>query len=97
MEVAMPDIKDLIVRKPTEEEIEKCKTWPIWTCDPSEFDWDYTQTETCLVMEGSVTVTDRPAGEESVAFGPGDLVVFPVGLKCVWKVSQAVRKHYDFS
>ena len=97
MEVKMAMIKDVIVRRPAAEEIARYQSWPIWTCEPSEFDWDYTQTETCLLLEGSVTVTDRPDSGESVSFGPGDLVVFPVGLKCVWKVKEAVRKHYDFS
>ena len=93
----MPTAKDVVVKRPTEEETATCKNWPIWTCEPSKFDWDYTQSETCLVLEGEVTVTDRPEGAESVSFGPGDLVVFPVGLKCIWNVKGAVRKHYNFS
>ena len=93
----MPDINDVIVRKPTDEEKSTCSAWPIWTCEPSEFDWDYTQTETCLVIEGEVTVTNRPAGENSVSFGPGDLVVFPFGLSCIWKISKPVKKYYEFS
>ena len=93
----MPTIKDVVVRKPDDAEKADCQTWPIWACEPSEFDWDYTQTETCLVIEGEVTVTDRPAGEDSVSFGPGDLVVFPVNLQCIWKITKPVRKHYNFS
>ena len=92
----MPTVKDVIIRKPNEEENAECKAWPIWACEPSEFDWDYTQTETCLLLEGSVTVSDRPDSSESVTFGPGDLVVFPTGLKCVWNIKEAVRKHYNF-
>ena len=93
----MATAKDIVVKKPTEEETATCKSWPTWTCEPSVFDWDYTQSETCLVLEGEVTVTDRPEGEVSVSFGPGDLVVFPVGLKCIWNVKGAVKKHYKFS
>ena len=93
----MPTVKDVVVRKPTPQEAAKCKKWPIWTCKPSSFDWEYTQTETCLILEGRVTVTDQPAGQDSVSFGPGDLVIFPVGLQCIWTVTEAVRKHYDFS
>ena len=93
----MPTVKDVVVKKPTEEETATCKGWPIWTCEPNKFDWDYTQSETCLVLEGEVTVSDRPEGGESVSFGPGDLVVFPLGLKCIWDVKGAVRKHYNFS
>ena len=93
----MPTAKDIVVRRPTAEEEQKCLAWPTWNCQPSQFDWDYTQTETCLVLEGRVTVTDRPVGADAVTFGPGDMVIFPVGLKCIWNVEQAVRKHYDFS
>jgi len=90
----MPTVKDIIVKKPSEEEVSKCKSWPIWECEPSVFDWSYTQTETCLLLEGRVTVSD---GTDSVSFGPGDLVVFPTGLDCTWQVTEAVKKHYNFS
>ena len=89
----MPTVEDIQVRKPTEDEIDRCKNWPIWTCDPSTFDWSYTQKETCLVIEGQVTVTDANG---SVTFGPGDLVEFPQDLDCVWNVQEAVKKHYRF-
>ena len=88
----MPTVKNVTVKKPSEEEIKTCKTWPIWTCQPSTFDWSYTQKETCLILEGQVTVTDT---ENSVSFGPGDLVVFPEDLDCTWNVQKAVRKHYN--
>lgn len=93
----MQSVKDIIVKKPTDEETARCKTWPIWSCDVSTFEWDYTQTETCLLIEGKVTVTDRPAGEDSVTFGAGDMVIFPVELACIWKIEEAVKKYYDFS
>lgn len=93
----MPAIKDITVTKPTEEQIAVCQQWPIWTSDPSKFDWEYTQTETCLIIEGKVTVSGAGESPESVTFGAGDLVVFPTGLKCVWNVEQAVKKHYNFT
>ena len=83
------------IRKPDEGELEKrgILSWPVWSCEPSAFDWSYSDRETCYILEGRVTVeTD----EGSVSFGPGDLVVFPEGLSCVWKVEEAVRKHYTF-
>ena len=70
------------------------KNWPIWTCDASSFDWTYDDKETCLLLEGEVTVT--PNGGEPVTFGAGDLVVFPAGMNCRWNVHKAVRKHYRF-
>ena len=92
----MPTVNDIEVTKPTPQQQSTCQNWPIWTCGVSEFDWDYTQKEKCLVLEGQVTVTDRPDSGRAVSFGPGDYVVFPVGLECVWKVTKPVRKHYDF-
>lgn len=92
----MPTVKDVIVRKPTAEEKTLCKKWPIWTCDASQFEWEYTQVEKCLIIEGRVAVADLPDSGNSVDFGPGDYVVFPNGLKCVWRVEKPVRKHYEF-
>ncbi len=90
----MPTVKDVVVRKPSKEEIDKCKKWPIWECEPKTFDWAYTQTETCLILEGEVTVSDS---QSKVSFSPGDLVIFPVDLECTWQVKKPVRKHYNFS
>ncbi len=89
----MPTVQDVIVKKPSEEEAAACKAWPTWKCEPSTFDWTYTEKETCLLLEGKVTVTD---GKDSVSFGPGDLVVFPEDLECTWNVQEAVTKHYNF-
>ena len=70
------------------------KAWSIWTCGISEFDWEYDTQESCLLLEGDVEVkTDF----ETVNFSAGDYVVFPKGLKCRWKVTRPVRKHYSFS
>jgi uncharacterized cupin superfamily protein len=93
----MPSIKDIIIKKPTPEETQTCKTWPIWQGEPSTFNWDYTQAETCLIIEGKATITARPATEESVTIQTGDLVIFPDELKCIWKIEQPIKKHYDFT
>ena len=63
-------------------------------CDASSFDWIYDDKETCLLVEGEVTVT--PEGGEPVRFASGDLVVFPAGMDCIWDVHKAGRKHYRF-
>ena len=68
-------------------------SWPIWTCGISEFDWEYDQQESCLLLEGNVEVS---SDIETVKFGSGDFVIFPKGLKCRWKVTSPVRKHYSF-
>ena len=84
------------INKLTESEIAKKKilSWPIWTCDVSEFDWEYSEQESCLLLEGEVEVS---GDFETVKFGVGDYVVFPKGLKCRWKVTRPVRKHYSFN
>ncbi len=92
----MPTVSDIIIRKPTAAESQQAASWPIWTHKADKFDWEYNETEKCLILEGRVTIYDRPATGKSVSFGPGDYVVFPVGLKCVWHILEAVKKHYDF-
>jgi hypothetical protein len=53
-------------------------SWPTWGCGVSTFPWTYDEQETCLLLEGDVSVT--PEGGEPVRFGAGDLVVFAAGL-----------------
>lgn len=68
--------------------------WPIWEKEESEFPWHYDERETCYLLEGNVTVT--AAGGVPVSFGADDLVTFPAGMSCIWKITRAVRKHYRF-
>ena len=84
------------IKKITQSEIAKNEilSWPIWACGVSEFDWEYSEQESCLLLEGEVEVS---SDFETVKFSAGDYVVFPRGLKCHWKVTKAVRKHYSFS
>ena len=88
-------MQTITVRKPDAKEIAAlgAKSWPVWGCPPSTFDWHYDSQETCLILEGQVTVE---APGQKVSFGPGDLVIFPEGLSCKWIVTQAVKKHYKF-
>ena len=81
---------EVIVRKPTVQEVTEMKSKPIWTCEVSEFDWYYDSEETCLIIEGEVVVK---YGGKSVSFAAGDYVVFPKGLPCVWQV----KKYYVFN
>ncbi len=70
------------------------RSWPIWEKEIAEFPWYYDEQEVCLFLEGDVQVT--PEGGEPVRFGKGDLVTFPQGMSCTWKVIKPVRKHYKF-
>jgi len=82
------------IHKPNEEEKQLAQAWPTWSKEASEFPWEYDQQETCLIIEGDVTVTNEQG--EKFDFGAGDWVVFPQGMKCTWKINKDVRKHYRF-
>ena len=85
-----------VVHNPSADQLQQLGVtdWPIWSCGVSCFPWTYDEQETCLLLEGDVTVT--PDGGEPVRFGAGDLVTFAAGLSCSWDVHAAVRKHYRF-
>jgi len=90
----MPKIK--VEHQPSEARLKELGIagWPIWTKEISEFPWTYDSEETCYFLEGDVEVT-CPDGE-TVSMGKGDLVTFPQGLSCTWKVRGPFRKHYKF-
>jgi uncharacterized cupin superfamily protein len=89
-------MKIKIERNPSEERLEELgiEKWPIWEKEVSEFPWHYDETETCYILEGSVIVT--PEGGQPVEIKKGDLVTFPKGMSCTWKITKAIRKHYNF-
>ena len=81
---------------PTEEELKKLnvKSWGTWEKEVSEFPWSYGDTETCYILEGEVEVVGKDG--EKIEFKKGDLVQFPKGLECTWKVKKPIRKYYSF-
>jgi uncharacterized cupin superfamily protein len=86
--------KIIIERNPDPARLEALgvKRWPIWSKEVSDFPWTYDGQEICYFLEGEVTVT--PEGGEPVTMGKGDLVTFPDGLSCRWRITKPVRKHY---
>jgi len=90
----MAEIK--IERNPTDARLAQLgvQRWPIWTKEVSTFPWSYDSAETCYILEGEIEVI--PAGGSPVRIGPGDLVTFPRGMDCTWRISKPVRKHYTF-
>ena len=70
-------------------------SWPIWEKEESEFPYTYDSEETCYILEGHIFVT--PEGGRPVEIRPGDLVVFPAGMNCTWRIVKRVRKHYNFA
>jgi len=73
--------------------IKDFQSWPIWSCKPSKFDWEYDQNEHCFIIEGKFMVIGP---ENTIHVSSGDYVIFPKGLRCVWKVEQTVKKYYKF-
>lgn len=82
------------IKKPTEEETKMAEGWSTWTKEVSEFPWSYDEKETCLILQGKAEVTTKDG--ETVSFGAGDFVVFPPGLECTWKITEAIEKKYKF-
>ncbi|MGD0650574.1 MAG: cupin domain-containing protein [Verrucomicrobiia bacterium] len=88
----MSEIK--VEHKPTTKQLAElgAASWPVWEKEVSEFPWHYDEAETCYFLEGDVEVT--PEDGKPVRIGKGELVTFPKGMSCTWKVLQPVRKHY---
>ena len=84
------------IEKPSPDKLKQLNidSWSPWDCDPSEFDWQYPETEIAYVQKGRVVVTEE--GGEEVEVKAGDLVTFPKGMKCKWKVIERIEKVYTF-
>ena len=88
-------MSNIVIKKLSDVEVDNMGilNWPIWTCEVSEFPWKYDVEESCLILNGEVSVTD---GLDTVQIKKGDFIIFPKGLSCIWKVTKPVRKHYQF-
>ncbi len=86
---------DIKVEKLSQEELKKrgVFNWPIWNKEVSRFPWIYDSVEECYFLEGEVSVETK---QGNVTFGKGDFVTFPKGLSCIWNITKAVKKHYNF-
>jgi uncharacterized cupin superfamily protein len=95
LEREQEDIMITVVR-PGEEELKTLgvRYWPVWEKEVSEFLWEYDMEEVCFILSGGATIT--PETGDTVTIVPGDLVTFPVGIKCTWRITAPIRKHYDF-
>lgn len=84
------------IKKPTKQELKKLdvENWGIWEKEVSEFPWQYNEKESCYILKGKAEVIAETG--EKVGFEKGDFVVFPKGLKCTWKITESIRKHYKF-
>jgi len=65
----------------------------VWECAPFKESYDpYGVDEICVVLGGSVTVTDDDGYSET--FGPGDSFVMPKDFKGIWHVTETLRKFW---
>merc|ERR1719310_1695270 len=75
----LPDLQEIeIVSQPDKEFLEKkgVFSWGTWGCPKSRFPWSYSETESCYLLAGKVTVTPDD-GRKAATFGEGDFVTFP--------------------
>jgi uncharacterized protein len=85
------------ITQPTESQIKELDIakWSPWECEPSQFQWAYDEEEWCFIFEGRAFIEPEHGG--NVEIKKGDLVKFPKGLKCLWKVLEKIRKVYIFN
>jgi len=62
----------------------------VWECSPGSFKWDYCQDETAVIMSGEAFITTEGGAERQLR--PGDLVFFPAGSSCTWRITAQIRK-----
>lgn len=90
----MSELDILLERNPSPAKLDVMGVydWPVWRKEVSEFPWTYSRQETCYVLRGRFEVI--PEGGEAQEFHRGDLITFPAGLSCTWRILEDVEKHY---
>ena len=70
----------ITVKHISENEIQEkgIRTWSTWSCDKSEFPWEYSERESCYIVEGQVEVTTKSG--DTVSFGPGDFIISDISF-----------------
>jgi uncharacterized cupin superfamily protein len=62
----------------------------VWECSPGTFYWHYDEAETAVIISGETILTFENGRERRV--GPGDMVYFPAGCSCHWRITSKIRK-----
>jgi uncharacterized protein len=62
----------------------------VWECTPGQFQWRYSQDETIVIVAGEAFLTGQNGLERRI--GPGELVFFPAGTMCTWRITETIRK-----
>ncbi len=84
------------VERPTDCVLEELDvfSWPIWEKEVSEFPWEYDMEEVCYILSGEAIIT--PEDGDPVKICSGDFVTFPCEMKCTWRITSPIKKHFDF-
>ena len=62
----------------------------VWECTAGSFKWHYRREEFLKVVSGEAYMIVKRGPERR--FGPGDVLFFPAGSSCTWRVPQSFRK-----
>lgn len=66
--------------------------WQTWEKEPSEFVWQFSETEKAYVLAGKVFI--KADGSDKVyVLEKGDFVTFAPGLRTYWHVVEPFKKH----
>ena len=68
------------------------KSWPLWESEPSNFSYNYSEKEICLIIEGEAKIKTKEG--ESYYVRSGDLIEFPKGISCEWQIIKSLKKHF---
>jgi uncharacterized protein len=62
----------------------------VWECSAGRFNWNYSEDEIVMVIEGEVFITTERGGERRLS--QGDMAFFPAGSSCTWRVNDRIKK-----
>lgn len=65
-----------------------------WECSPGSYHATYTAYEFVHLIAGRIVIT--PDGGTPVTVVAGDAFAVEKDFKGIWKIEEAVRKHFDF-
>ena len=68
-------MSEITVKYLSEKEIleKEVRSWPTWSCEASEFPWEYIEQESCYILEGQVDITTIDGKIVSILEGGYDL------------------------
>jgi uncharacterized protein len=62
----------------------------VWECSGGRFNWHYAEDEIAFILSGEVFIANEKGEERRL--GPGDMIFFPAGSCCTWRVTDRIKK-----